>query len=399
MKVLIIPFALIFHCILFCTGVNAQYGPPWVKTNVGFNYILRGIDFPNNQDLIGYISGESLTYNGNGIVLKTTDGGNSWISIWTGANMGLEGSCFVDENNGFVAGWPKLSAGWSGFGKTTDGGNTWTSLAVTPDVYYFTDVVFKDASNGILLGATNTIPVVYVTSNGGISWTAASGASSNVPYHACYVSGNTYFLVDNAGHIKKSVDNGLTWNTVYTLPGALLTGIDFFNDDIGMACGDNGLILNTKDGGATWQYQLIGTDIWHDFGWQSQDHVFACGTPELVAESTNGGTTWGNGFPGSAYQAALYECIFTDNGTGFICGSQGTLLKRQPSCTAAFSASQTGICKGQQVSFTSQSIGNISTYDWYFEGGTPSTSSNPAPVVTYDSAGVFDVNLIVNNGY
>lgn len=378
---------------------HAQYGPPWVKYNVGYNYILRGIDFPANQDNIGYISGESLTYNGDGIVLKTTNGGSSWAPVWTGIGMGLEGSCFVDENTGFVAGWPKPSSNWSGFGKTTDGGQTWTSPAVIGNVYYFTDVVFKDASNGILVGATNTSPVVMVTSNGGNSWVSASGVSGNFPQHACYVGGNTYFLTDNGGHIKKSVDNGLTWTTVHTINGLYLLGIDFFDPNHGLACGDYGVITITSDGGTTWQNQQVGTDIWHDAAWQDQDHLFCVGTPELVIESIDGGNTWVNGFPQSAHNAALYECIFSANGTGWICGSQGTLLKRQPSCTAAFTASATNICKGDQVVFTSQSTGNISTYAWLFPGGTPSSSNSSNPSVSYNSPGNYNVQLIVNNGY
>ena len=375
----------------------SQSGPPWVKYNVGFNYILRGIDFPSLQDDIGFIAGESLTYQGNGIVLKTTDGGVTWTPVWTGTGEGLEGASFVDVNTGFVAGWPKLSAGWSGFGKTTDGGTTWTSLPVVSDLYYFTDVVFKDAQNGILFGATNTNAGVWVTGNAGATWTNGTGLAG-VPYHGCYVSGSKYFLVDNAGHIQKSVNNGASWTTVYTGPGMLLTGIDFFNDNIGMACGDNGVIVKTYDGGTTWALQTIGTDIWHDFGWQNQDHVFVCGTPEIISESTNGGATWFNGYPSSAYQAALYECIFTPNGTGFICGSQGTLLKRLPSPTAGFTASATGICTGNTVSYTSQSTGGNLTYNWWFDGGIPSASTVPNPVITYNTAGIYDVQLIVNNG-
>lgn len=399
MKTVYIFIACAASLLMFSPLASSQNGPPWSKTNVGFNYIFTGIDFPNNQDMIGYMAGESLTYNGNGIVLKTVDGGNTWVSKWTGANMGLEGACFVDENTGFIAGWPKSSSGWSGFGKTTNGGTTWTSPPVSPDVYFFTDVVFKDAVNGILVGAGNTDPLVYMTGNGGNSWTAATGVSDGIPYGACYVSGNKYFLVDNAGHIKKSLNNGLTWTTVYTVPGGLLTGIDFFNDNTGMACGDNGLIVKTYDGGATWQTQQYGTGIWHDFGWEDQDHVFACGTPEIVAESTNGGATWGNGFPGSTHQAALYECIFTNNGSGFICGSQGTLLKRPPSCEAGFTANQTNICADSSVSFTSLSTGYITSYFWYFQGGTPLTSADPDPVVTYHTPGVFDVALVVFNEF
>jgi len=388
--------ALLIIFTLLHANLRSQSGPPWVKYNVGYNYILRGIDFPENQDNIGYIAGESLTYQGNGIVLKTTDAGSTWTPVWTGGGEGLEGSSFVDVNTGFVAGWPKLSAGWSGFGKTSDGGATWTSLPVVSDLYYFTDVVFKDAANGILFGATNTNAGVWITSNGGTSWTNGTGLAG-VPYHGCHVSGNTYFLVDNAGHIQKSVNNGLTWATVYTIPGLTLTGIDFYDNNTGMACGDNGVIVKTYDGGSTWVPQTIGTDIWHDFGWDSPNHLYVCGTPEIVAESNDGGAPWGNGFPQSAMQAALYECIFTPDGSGFICGSQGTLLKRMPSCTASFTASATTACTGQAVTFTSLSTGSNLSYNWSFPGGTPATSTTANPVIIYNNTGVFNVQLIVSN--
>jgi photosystem II stability/assembly factor-like uncharacterized protein len=397
MKKIICVFQILVLCTSLPSPLSALSGPPWIKYTVGYNYILRGIDFPSGQNDIGFTAGESLTYQGDGIVLKTTDGGTTWTPVWTGANEGVEGSCFVDLDHGFIAGWPKFANGWSGFGKTTDGGTTWTSLPVDLDLYYFTDVVFRDANHGILTGATNTDARVWVTSNGGSSWSIASGLAG-VPYHACYVSGNTYFLADNAGHIQKSTNGGLNWTTVFNQNGLLLTGIDFCNDTIGMACGDNGVIVKTYDGGVTWTVQTVGVDIWHDFGWETPDHVYVCGTPEIVYESADGGATWGNGFPGSSHQAALYECTFTANGTGFICGSQGTLLKRLPDVIAKFTASATSVCTGDSVTFTDESTGGPLTYQWSFEGGTPSSSTLPNPVVAYNTSGVFDVQLIVSNG-
>ena len=65
---------------------------------------------------------------------------------------------------------------------------------------------------------------------------------------------------------------------------------------------------------------------------------------------------------------------------------------------AFFTAEPTDICEGQTVSFTDQSTGIITSRNWTFEGGNPSTSSSQNPIVTYESAGYYDVTLIVSNG-
>lgn len=392
----------ISYFILFITGISplflsAQSGPPWVKTNVGYNFIFRAIDFPSNQDNIGFLGGESLTYSGDGLVLKTIDGGVTWTPVWSGADMGVEGASFPDLNTGYIAGWPNNAQGWYGAGKTTNGGTTWTSMNVTGNLYFFTDIVFKDVNNGIVVGQTNSGGGVWWTSNGGTTWTPSSGVAA-IPQHACHISGNVYFLVDNNGNIQKSVNNGQSWTTVHSIPGLYILGIDHFGDNTIMTCGDYGVICKSYDGGNTWEDMTVGVDIWHDFAWEFQDNVFVCGTPELVFESTDGGVTWDNSFPGSSQQAALYEAVFTPNGKGFICGSQGTLLKRAPSCAAGFTASSTSTCTGKTVVFTNTSYGNNLTFSWLFEGGTPAVSSDQNPVVTYNSTGIFDVKLTVSNG-
>jgi len=63
-----------------------------------------------------------------------------------------------------------------------------------------------------------------------------------------------------------------------------------------------------------------------------------------------------------------------------------------------FVAEYTLIPTGHFVNFTSLALGPPTTYEWTFEGGTPSTSSekNPANIV-YENEGVFDVTLTVTN--
>ncbi|MEM6840639.1 MAG: PKD domain-containing protein [Bacteroidota bacterium] len=65
--------------------------------------------------------------------------------------------------------------------------------------------------------------------------------------------------------------------------------------------------------------------------------------------------------------------------------------------TAEFSAAITDIQAGQSVSFTDQSAGQPTSWQWTFEGGEPTTSTEQNPVVVYNAPGIYDVKLIVSN--
>ncbi|NQU32428.1 MAG: PKD domain-containing protein [Bacteroidetes bacterium] len=65
--------------------------------------------------------------------------------------------------------------------------------------------------------------------------------------------------------------------------------------------------------------------------------------------------------------------------------------------TANFSASNTNITTGQSVQFTNTSTGSTS-WSWKFDGGTPSTSTQKNPIVTYNTIGTFDVKLTAKDG-
>jgi PKD repeat protein len=64
---------------------------------------------------------------------------------------------------------------------------------------------------------------------------------------------------------------------------------------------------------------------------------------------------------------------------------------------AGFSASPTSGCVGMIVTFTNQSSPNTTNWSWSFPGGTPSTSTQQNPVVTYNSPGTYAVTLTVSN--
>ena len=67
-------------------------------------------------------------------------------------------------------------------------------------------------------------------------------------------------------------------------------------------------------------------------------------------------------------------------------------------CQADFTSDKQTICAGQTISFTDQSFFNVTGWTWTFPGGTPSSSTDQNPTITYSAGGNFSVTLEVTDG-
>ncbi len=65
---------------------------------------------------------------------------------------------------------------------------------------------------------------------------------------------------------------------------------------------------------------------------------------------------------------------------------------------AGFTADNTDICEGETVNFLDASSGDVISWEWAFEGGSPATSTFQNPTVAYFTAGTYDVSLTVSDG-
>ncbi|MEO8087266.1 MAG: PKD domain-containing protein [Bacteroidota bacterium] len=64
-----------------------------------------------------------------------------------------------------------------------------------------------------------------------------------------------------------------------------------------------------------------------------------------------------------------------------------------------FTGNPTTLCEGQTVSFFDASTNTPTSWTWTFPGGTPAASASQNPVVSYATAGVYNVTLQVTNAY
>ncbi|MEN8224127.1 MAG: T9SS type A sorting domain-containing protein [Bacteroidota bacterium] len=95
----------------------------------------------------------------------------------------------------------------------------------------------------------------------------------------------------------------------------------------------------------------------------------------------------------------LVAFLQDESGKAILQGSMVPIENLIPlAASANFSASLQQPCETTTVDFYDESLGLITSWDWYFEGGTPATSSAQNPTITYNTPGFYDVQLIVDDG-
>jgi len=363
----------------------------WETLTTGTSYILYDISFAPGQNDVGYAGGMQYTYDAEGVVIKTIDGGDTWTEVLSGAGQdGIEVVCFLSPDTGFIAGWNDY------FAKTTDGGTTWTTMTVGSDNWVFKDIEFWDSDNGVAAASTKSSGfVIYVTTDGGDTWTTATGISQNVQ-DVAYANANTLYAVGGDEKMSKSTDGGNTWSEIYSgIFAYYFFGVDFVGD-FGVVGGEDGKRMSTTDGGTTWSTSSTGYENIYGVNVFNADSAYIGGTDENIYKTTDSGSNWEWEDNGSG-TSHLYKIKFTENNTGFTCGSQGLIKRKEPALTIGFSSDNDEICAGSSVNFYDESFGATS-WNWTFEGGTPATSTEQNPTVVYNTAGVYDVSLEISDG-
>ena len=132
-----------------------RWGANWNSQTSGTTSELRGVCFTDANN--GTAVGEG------GLILHTTDGGNSWVRQTSGTVFTLFGVSFSDANHGTAVGG---TIGKSQILHTTDGGAHW-AIQPNPGKVFLFDVSMIDANLGTAVGDGGTI---LHTTDGGENW-------------------------------------------------------------------------------------------------------------------------------------------------------------------------------------------------------------------------------------
>ncbi len=87
----------------------------------------------------------------------------------------------------------------------------------------------------------------------------------------------------------------------------------------------------------------------------------------------------------------------SSSGTEVICDAFEYYTGAPDIPAAGFSANNLNVIEGTSISYKDTSLNNPTSWAWTFEGGTPATSTQQNPTVTYNTTGVYAVYLKATN--
>jgi hypothetical protein len=165
--------------------------------------------------------------------------------------------------------------GPSFFIKSTDGGESWISKDMSAFAAGLVDVHFFSPDSGIAVGLSNSnhsqsTGVILFTSDGGENWTKTYSSSREGEWcwKISFPSRNTGYvsLQRNVGspvNFIKTTDGGNTWFEKQFFSSAYyVQGIGFANDTLGWIGGNSSqTTYKTTDGGDTWTPANFGSRI------------------------------------------------------------------------------------------------------------------------------------------
>ncbi len=216
----------------------------------------------------------------------------------------------------------------------------------------------------VLLGLALALPAAAFAT-GTATWVAQSVPAGTSDLTAvAFANTSDGWAVGDDGTILATTDGGATWNAQNSGTMDDLTAVAFPNATDGWAVGDDsntgtGLILATTDGGATWSPQYAdATDYLTAVAFANASDGWAVGddsdTGSLILATTDGGTTWSPQYADATdYLTAV---AFANASDGWAVGSGPTGLILTTTDGGATWSPQSTTAPGALSNFTGYSV-------------------------------------------
>ena len=263
---------------------------------------------------------------GNYSLQKTMDGGRNWTVYYYGIDgTGFTSVTFIDENTGWATADKYEGPFLNGIIlKTTDGGTSWMQqtsiLRQTPQ-----SITFLNSTNGWIVGEGG---LVQMTSDGGDNWinqdNPFSGTTQRLESVHFVDENKGWIAAGHEGKILHTTDGGTNWIEQVSGTTEWLYSIFFIDENVGWTAGSDG-VYKTTDGGTNWFAQDL-PNWWYNFEsirFADANVGYAVGGNDIL-KTTDGGENWveQQGITDNAL-----NCVFLVNANkAWVVGAGGTIL-------------------------------------------------------------------------
>jgi len=322
---LTVKFLIIFYFLIPGDSLAQSQRQEWAIIPSPTNKTLRNLYFIDAQT--GWAAGED------GTIIHTSDGGDNWIVQNSTVPSFIVDVFFINENLGWALAFRNVFPFGTIILKTTNGGNTWIAEDYPDDNAFMNTIFFFDSLNGWVGGT-----YIAGTTNGGVTWVEADVDSSMISGLPVFNFNfyNRQFgyacggYLDLAGVIWRTTNYGESWSATGVSPDQIfdlyiidsLNAIALSGDPEGFFGTGN---INTTDAGTSWTYEemsLSGLSFAIDFRTESEAWS-ASGYKFLI--TSDSGVTWEN--KETPDSAIIFDLVFTDSLTGYAVGEMGAILK------------------------------------------------------------------------
>jgi photosystem II stability/assembly factor-like uncharacterized protein len=233
----------------------------------------------------------------------SADGGHTWKQVETVSRRAdVGGLQFVDDRTAWVAG----GLGNRAFLATTsNAGKTWEFAHVVSDAgnSFLADIQFFGRRNGIAVGGGESggapRSLVAITRDGGASWKTSFVQTDDpqpVLKRIVYQS-KTRVWATGGKSVYVSEDGGATWNVRHREDDAVdLAGLAVVEGAGVFVTGGWGLVVRSRDFGATWEKQKIpeaaSKHYLSSVAFADATHGWVCGDRGMILTTEDGGETW-----------------------------------------------------------------------------------------------------------
>jgi len=251
---------------LISSGENDRINKPDSITKVGD---IKDIYMYNEN--IGWAVGQT------GILLHTSDGGDTWNSQEKPVDTNFNAVKFQNRDLGYVVGDK------GNIIKTANGGSSWNIIfnsvnSNLNDIHIIdTDRICAVGGDGMVLLSIDGSTFSVVTNVGGVT-----ANLNSVYFYDAFVG----WAVGDGGAVIKTTDGGLSWRkiTVTDSETSLTTttnfnSVAFYNANDGLLVGDNGLIYKSTDGGSSWVN--ISSRVFDNNSYKSVNDIYVNNTNKL----------------------------------------------------------------------------------------------------------------------